>query len=184
MDKNKTVYIKFSVRVDFNSIERMTHQILEQLSLGVDKFIILISSPGGNVLAGISGYNFLRGIPAEVIMHNYGSVDSIATVMYCAGSTRYCVPHATFTLHGVTLDIKSHFTFSEKTLKERVSSLGADREIMSRVIADNTGRDLAIVEHEILEGIVLNSDQALEYGLVHKIKVELFETGAKVIEIV
>ena len=64
-----------------------------------------------------------------------------------------------------------------------MSSLGADREIMSRVIADNTGRDPVLVEHEILEGIVLNSDQALEYGLVHEIKVDLFEKGAKIIEI-
>ena len=57
-----------------------------------------------------------------------------------------------------------------------------DREIFSQVVTDVTGRDHAQVEHDILDGIVLNSEQALEYGLVHEIKTGLFEKGAKVLE--
>jgi ATP-dependent protease ClpP protease subunit len=58
-----------------------------------------------------------------------------------------------------------------------------DREIFSQVVTDVTGRDRVQVERDILDGIVLNSEQALEYGLVHEIKTELFERGAKVLEI-
>ena len=183
MTKTGTVYIRFFVGIDFKTIEVMAQVVLEQLRQGTERFIFLMSSPGGNDMAGITGYNFLKGIPAEVITHNIGSVGSIAAVLFCAGSKRFCTPHSTFILHGITLDVKAHSTFNEKTLEERTSSVRADREIMSRVITDTTGNNYAQVERDILEGIVLNSEQALEYGLVHEIKTELFEKGAKVLEV-
>ena len=145
--------------------------------------MLLISSPGGNVFAGLSGYNFLKGIPAEVVTHNFGSADSIATVIFCAGSTRFCVPHARFLLHGIGFDIANPTRFNEKILDERIKGLRIDRENISKVIADNTGKALADVERDILEGTVLNSEQARQYGLVHEIKTELFERGAEVVEI-
>jgi ATP-dependent Clp protease protease subunit len=183
MTDKVTVYIKFSDYIDTNSVEKMTQLVLEQLSQGVERFVFLMSSPGGHVIAGISAYNFLMGIPAEVITHNYGSVDSIATVLFCAGSKRLCVPYASFTIHGVTLEIKSQTKYNEKKLGEHIASLRTDREIMSRVISGATGMSFSQVDHDILEGIVLNSKQALEYGLVNEIKKELFEKGAKVLDI-
>src|SRR6266516_1891818 len=45
-------------------------------------FYFAISSPGGGVAAGITLYNFLRALPVKIIMHNTGSIDSIATVIF------------------------------------------------------------------------------------------------------
>jgi len=183
MTEKETIYIHFFTGIELNTINRMTKLVLEQMSEGVERFIFLMSSPGGNVFAGLSAYNFLKGIPVEVITHNYGSVDSIAAILFCAGSKRFCVPHARFNLHGATLDIKTPIQYTEKSLDERVKSLRMDREIFSQVVTDATGKDHIQVERDILDGIVLNSEQALEYGLVHEIKIELFEKGAEVFEI-
>ena len=71
MNDKVTIYIKFSSYIDTNSVEKMTQLVLEQLSQGVERFVFLMSSPGGQVIAGISAYNFLMGIPAEVTTHNY-----------------------------------------------------------------------------------------------------------------
>jgi ATP-dependent Clp protease protease subunit len=183
MTNKKTLYIQFFTGIELNAINKMTKLVLEQMREGVERIVFLLSSPGGNVYAGLSAYNFLRGIPVEVVTHNYGSVDSIAAILFCAGAKRLCVPHARFNLHGATLDIKTPIQYSEKLLDERVRSLRMDREIFSQVVTDVTGRDRVQVERDILDGIVLNSEQALEYGLVHEIKTELFERGAKVLEI-
>lgn len=183
MSDVKTVYIRFFAGVNADTIETLTKLIQDQLQEQVDRFVLLLSSPGGNVFAGLSGYNFLKGIPAQVVTHNYGSVDSIAAVLYCAGSRRLCVPHARFLLHGIGFDITTPTRFNEKILDERIKSLRVDRENIASVIADNTGKSLADVERGMLEGTVLNSQQALEYGLVHEIKTELFEKGARVFEI-
>jgi len=183
MSDGKTVYTRFFAGVSADTIEALAKLVQEQLRKKTSRFVVLMSSPGGNVFAGLSGYNFLKGIPAEVVTHNYGSVDSIATVLFCAGSHRLCVPHARFLLHGVGFDVSTPTRFDEKILDERIKGLRIDRENIASVIADNTGRSLADVERDMLEGTVLNSEQALEYGLVHEIKIELFEEGARVFEI-
>jgi len=183
MSDGKTVYIRFFAGVNIDTVETLTKLVQEQLRKKVNRFVLLISSPGGNVFAGLSGYNFLKGIPAEVVTHNYGSVDSIAAVLFCAGSKRLCVPHARFLLHGIGFDITSPTRFNEKILDERIKSLRIDRQNIASVIADNVGKSLAEVESDMLDGTVLNSKQALEYGLVHEIEAKLFEEGAKVFEI-
>ena len=182
-NSKRTVYIKFFLDIDRDTITKLTRVVQEKLEEDVERFVILISSGGGNVFAGLSGYSFLKGILAEVFTHNFGSADSIATVLFCAGTRRFCVPHARFLLHGIGFTVTSPTRFNEKILDERIKGLGVDRENISRVIADNTGRPLSEVEKDILQGTVLNSEQAREYGLVHEIKTELFEKGAEVIEI-
>ncbi len=91
--------------------------------------------------------------------------------------------NARFLLHGISYDVTKPNRFEEKTLDERVRSLRMDRENMSGVIADSTGRPLATVERDILDGTVLNSEQALVYGLVHEIQSVLFEKGSRMFEI-
>lgn len=179
----KTVYIKFFVSVDINSIKKLTEIIQNKLKEGIEQFVLLISSPGGNVFAGISGYNFLKGIPAKVITHNFGSADSIATILFCAGSKRYCVPNARFLLHGIGMDAVN-MRLNEKVIDEFLKGLIVDRKNISKVIADNTSKSVEEVEKNIFDGTVLTSQEALDYGLVHEIKSELFEKGAEIIEII
>jgi len=66
-----------------------------------DVLYFLFSSNGGSVNAGIALYNFLRALPVEIIMHNTGSIDSIATVIFLAADKRYAALHSTFLFHGV-----------------------------------------------------------------------------------
>jgi ATP-dependent Clp protease protease subunit len=155
----------------------------EQLQSDVERFVLPITSPGGGVLAGLTGYSYLKGIPAEVMTHNCGSVDSIAAVLFYAGPHRLCVPHARFLLHGISYDVTEPARFDEKALDECVRSLKMDRENMAVVIADSTGQPPAKVQRDILEATVLRSEQALQYGLVHEIRSELFEKGASILEI-
>ncbi len=183
MSDGKAVYIRFFTGVNANTIEALTKLVQDQLRKKVSRFVLLMSSPGSNVFAGLSGYNFLKGIPAKVVTHNYGSVDSVAAVLFCAGSRRLCVPHARFLLHGIGFDVTAPTRFDEKILDERIKSLRIDRQNIASVIADNIGRSLADAEKDMLEGTALNSQQALEYGLVHEIGTELFEEGARVFEI-
>ena len=61
----KTVYVKFFAGVDENSIKALMNVVEQKLREGATKFVLLISSVGGNVFAGVTGYNFLKGIPAN-----------------------------------------------------------------------------------------------------------------------
>lgn len=180
--ERKTAYIRFFADVDGNSVARLIGAVEQKLKEGVERFVVLLASPGGRVFAGVSAYNFLKGIPAEVVTHNFGNTDSIATIIYCAGSRRYCVPQARFLLHGIGFDVQNA-RFDEKLLDERLKDLKTDRENISRIIAGACGKPLEKIEQDILQGTVLNADQAVEYGLVHEIRQQLFEAGVEIIAI-
>ncbi|MFQ6093374.1 MAG: ClpP family protease [bacterium] len=177
------VHIRFFASVSPKTADSLMRVIDAKLKEGAERFVILISSGGGNVFSGITLYNYLRGIPAQVETHNFGSVDSVAVVLFCAGSKRFCVPHARFLLHGIGFDVKKPTRFDEKILDERLKGIRIDRQNIARVIAENSSKSVEEVERDMFTGITLNPEQAKEYGLVHEIRSELFEKGAEVITI-
>jgi ATP-dependent protease ClpP protease subunit len=155
----------------------------QKMKQGMGDFIILISSPGGSVIHGLSAYNYLRGLPASITTHNFGSVDSIGIVLFCAGSKRLSVPQARFLLHGVNAQFSGNQNLEEKQLEESLKGLRIDIENIAKVIAANTGKSVKDVIDAMLERTTLNSEEARSWGLVHEIKSELFEAGSEVVSI-
>ncbi len=183
MAANQTFYIKFFAPVVPESVAALMQIVDNKLKQGAKKLGLLISSPGGDVFQGLSAYNFLRGIPFEITTHNFGSADSIGVVLFCSGSRRLSVPHARFLLHGVQCNFHQPVSLEEKQLEERLKGLQIDMGNIARVIADTVRKDKEKVLDDMLNRTTLYPEQAVEYGLVHEIKSELFEPGAEVISI-
>ncbi len=155
----------------------------QRMKQGVREFILLVSSPGGSVVHGLSAYNYLKGLPVSITTHNFGSVDSIGIVVYCAGSKRLSVPQARFLFHGVNVQFRGDQNLDEKLLEERLGGLRIDVENIAGVIAASTGKKTEDITGAMIERMVLNPEQAQAWGLVHEIKSELFEAGSDVIAI-
>lgn len=183
MNNQKVTYINFYNPIIPPSVGALMQTIQNLLQQKVEKIVLLISSPGGEVAAGLSLYNFLKGIPVQIETHNYGSVDSVALVVFCAGQKRYCVPNARFLMHGIGFNIPQPTRFEEKHLDEKMKGLKMDKANIVKVIAENCKKTAKDISDDILEVKVLNPEEAKEYGLVHEIKKELFPKGAQVITI-
>lgn len=181
---NNTAYIKFFTGLNEGSVNALMSAVQQKLAQGANEIVLLISSPGGSVSYGLSAYNFLKGVAAKVVTHNFGSVDSMAVVLFCAGGRRFSVPHARFLLHGVAVTLAQGVRLEEKQVEEHLKSLKIDIENIAGVIAANTGRLEEKVAQDILNRTTLNPEQALEYGLVHEIKEELLPAGANLLPIV
>ena len=182
MSKKPTV-IKFFAPVIEITINTLMDAIDQGMKEGVSHFTILISSPGGSVFHGLSAYNYLRGLPVTVTTHNFGSVDSIAAILFCGGSKRFSVPQARFLLHGVSAMFQNE-RLEEKQVEERLKGLKIDIENIAKVIAANTSaKTIDDIKNAMLERTTLNSEQAKAWGLIHEIKSELFEIGSEVIPI-
>lgn len=179
----KSCTIKFFKGVDEGSINALMTIVEQKLREKVNRFVLLISTPGGTVYHGLAAYNFLKGIPADVITHNFGSVDSIGVVLYCAGGKRYSVPHARFLLHGVQAQFQQGASLEEKQLEERLKGLQIDIRNIARVIAANTGKTEEEVTRAMLDRTTLDPEAAKVWGLVHETKSDLFEIGEEVISI-
>ncbi|HOK79783.1 MAG TPA: ATP-dependent Clp protease proteolytic subunit [bacterium] len=179
----KNVVIKFFAPVMDASINALMNAIDQKMREGVSRFTILISSPGGSVFHGLSAYNYLKGIPAEIITHNFGSVDSIGVVLFCAGKARLSVPQARFLLHGVSVAFRQNENLEEKQLEERLKGLRMDIENIAKIISSNSNKSVSEIINAMLERTTLNPQQAIEWGLVHEIVPELYESGSEVISI-
>jgi ATP-dependent protease ClpP protease subunit len=179
----KPVVIRFFAPVIDATVNALMNAIDQRMKQGAKEFIILVSSPGGSVVHGLSAYNYLKGLPASITTHNFGSVDSIGIVIYCAGSRRLSVPQARFLFHGVNVQFRGEQNLDEKLLEERLRGLRIDVENIARVIAANIGKNTKDITDAMIERMVLNPEQAQSWGLVHQIKSELFEAGSEVIAI-
>lgn len=183
MAANDQFYVKFFAPVMADSIGALMQIVEGKLKQGYRRMNLLISCTGGDVFQGISAYNFLRGIPLELTTHNFGSADSMGVVLFCAGELRLSVPHARFLLHGATANFSRPMQLEEKQLEEKLKSMQIDMGNIARVIADTVGRDRDEVVLDMLNRTALFPEQAMEYGLVHEIRSELFGEGAEVYSI-
>ena len=179
----KETYIRFMAPVIPVTIDQLMKTIDQKLHQKYERINLLISSPGGSVFHGLSVYNFLKGAPIEVYTYNFGSVDSIGVVIYCAGSKRFCVPHARFLIHGVKMNFNGQMSFDEFQIHEHLKSVQIDQKNIARVIADNTSKGADVIEKDMHDRKTLNPSDAKDYGLVHEIKSELFPANSEFISI-
>jgi ATP-dependent protease ClpP protease subunit len=180
---NRPTVIQFFAPVIDITINALLTAFNQRMAQGQREFILLISTPGGSVFHGLSAYNLIRGLPANVTTHNFGSVDSIGVVLFCGGKRRLSVPQARFLLHGVSAGFEGPVNLEEKQLDERLKGLRIDIENIAKVVAANTGKSVADVVQAMHDRTTLNPEEAKEWGLVHEVKSELFPDGSEVIPI-
>jgi len=178
----KPIVIRFFAPVIDITINTLMSEIDQRMKQGATEFVVLVSSPGGSVFHGLSAYTYLKGLPVSIITHNFGSVDSIGVVLFCAGGKKFSVPPARFLLHGISAGFRNE-RLEEPQLEERLKGLKIDIENIAKVIAENTGKTVDDIAKAMLERTTLNPDEAKSWGLVHDIKSELFEPGSEVISI-
>ncbi len=178
----KRVVIKFFAPVISDTVHDLLDAVDAHMKDGAREFVILMSTPGGNVHFGLSAYNYLQGLPVKIITHNFGSVDSIGLVLFCSGEVRYSVPQASFLLHGVSCGFQNE-SLEEKELEERLKGIRIDSENIAKVIAASSGLAVDEVVDMMFERTTLDADEAKERGIIHDIKAELFGEGEEVISI-
>jgi hypothetical protein len=79
--------------------------------------------------------------------------------------------------------LKQGASLEEKQLEERLKGLKIDMGNIARVIADIAKKDKDKVIQDMLNRTKLYPEQAIEYGIVHEIKSELFPPGSEIISI-
>ena len=177
----KEAYIRFMAPVTSQTSDQLIRIVDDKIRNGYDKIHLMISSPGGSVFHGLSLYNFLYGIPLKVDTYNFGSVDSIGVILFCAGENRYSVPNARFLIHGVSLTYQGQglTTFDEKMLDEQLKGLQIDQSNIAKIIAFTTQKNEDDIKQAMHDRTTLTPDQAKEYGLVTEIKDTLMPANAE-----
>ncbi len=148
-----------------------------------DTLYFLFASGGGFVNAGIVFHNFLRSLPAKVVMHNMGAIDSIATCIFLAGTERYACPHSSFLFHGVEWTFSQPTSVPANKLAEFSSQLRQDEQKMSNIYTERTKLTESEVRELFMQGESKAPAFAKEKEIIHDIRNIIVPQGAPFVTI-
>ena len=133
-----------------------------------DKDISLyINSPGGSVSSGFAIYDTMNYIKCDVSTICVGMAASMGAFLLSAGAkgTRFALPNSEIMIHqplggmqGQASDIKIHADHILRT-----------RERLNRILSQNTGRPLDVIERDTERDNFMTAEEAAEYGLIDKV---------------
>ena len=143
-------------------------QLLYLESTDPDKDISLyINSPGGSITAGMAIYDTMNYIKCDVSTICVGMAASMGAFLLSAGAKgkRYALPNSEIMIHqplggfqGQATDIKIH--------ADRIIKIKKD---LNRILAENTGKPLEVIQKDTERDNFMTAQEALEYGLVDKV---------------
>lgn len=147
------------------------------------RLYFLLSSTGGSVDAGIVLYNYLRSLPVELIMHNVGSIDSIANVVFLAAETRLASPHSSFLLHGINWGSGQGSQLSYVQLQETLSDFRSKEEKLIGIITQRTQISKAELRRLFRQGESKDLEFALARGIIQDVKEPKIPLGDNVLSL-
>ena len=160
--------IMLNDQVDNASASVIIAQLLYLEGQDPDKDIsFYINSPGGSVSAGLAIYDTMQYIKCDVSTICMGMAASMGAFLLSAGAKgkRLALPNSEIMIHqplgqaqGQATDILIHASHIEKT-----------RANLNKILADNTGKPLEIIEKDTERDNFMSAQEALEYGLIDKV---------------
>ena len=175
-------YIVFIADVQAVQVAKLRTAITEAANNKNDIYL-MISSGGGNVAEGLGLAAFMRALPVEITTHNVSQIDSIAGVIFAAGTKRYSNASATFMFHGVSMHYEKQ-DMSESQLKEQYSQIVRLRESIATAITNYTGVSIADIHALMASGAsILSAQDALSKTIVHEVREAKIPLRSQVISI-
>lgn len=160
--------IMLNDQVDNASASVIIAQLLYLEGQDPDKDIsFYINSPGGSVSAGLAIYDTMQYIKCDVSTICMGMAASMGAFLLSAGAKgkRYALPNSEIMIHqplgqaqGQATDILIHASHIEKT-----------RANLNKILAENTGKPLEVIEKDTERDNFMSATEAMEYGLIDKV---------------
>ena len=131
---------------------------------------LYINSPGGSVSAGLAIYDTMNYIKCDVSTICIGLAASMGAFLLSSGAKgkRYALANSEIMIHqplggaqGQASDIKIQ---AEHILKIKAK--------MNRILSENTGKPVEIIERDTDRDNYLSADEALSYGLIDRVYVK------------
>ena len=128
---------------------------------------IYINSPGGSVMAGFAIYDTMQLVRPDISTICVGMSASMGAFLLAGGTKgkRYALPNAELMIHqpmggaqGQASDIK---ITADHILKLR--------DKLNRILAENTGQKLEVIEKDTDRDNYMTAEEAAAYGLIDKV---------------
>ena len=128
---------------------------------------LYINSPGGSVTAGLAIYDTMQYVKCDVSTICIGMAASMGAFLLSGGAKgkRLALPNAEIMIHQPSGGAQGQATeiniVAEQILKTR--------EKLNRILAENTGKPLEVIERDTERDHYMTAEEAKEYGLIDQV---------------
>lgn len=128
---------------------------------------IYINSPGGMVTAGLAILDTMNYIKPDICTICVGMAASMAAVLLSSGTKgkRYVLPNAEVMIHQPLGGAQGQAS----DIKITADHIIEIRERLNKILAENSGQPLEVIEKDTERDNYLSATAAVEYGLVDKV---------------
>lgn len=150
-----------------NTANTVVAQLLYLDSLNNNDISLYINSPGGSITAGMAIYDTMNFIKSDVSTICVGMSASMAAFILATGKKgkRFILPNAEVMIHQPLGGVQGQAT-EIKIVAERILKL---KKKLNMILAKATGKDLETINNDTERDYFMDSDEALDYGIVDKI---------------
>ena len=159
--------IILSGEIDDNLSNIIVAQLLYLDSINNDDISLYINSPGGSITAGMAIYDTMNFVKSNVSTICIGMAASMGAFLLSSGfkGKRYCLSNSEVMIHQPLGGAQGQAT-EIKIAAERILKL---KKKLNNILSINTGKDINTIERDTERDYFLDSNEALEYGLIDKI---------------
>lgn len=162
--------IMLSGPIDDNVANSVIAQLLFLDAQDPEKDIYLyINSPGGSVSAGLAIYDTMNFVKSDIQTIVLGMAASMGSFLLSSGTKgkRFALPNAEIMIHQPLGGAQGQATEIEIAARHILNT----RERLNKILAENTGQPLQIIERDTDRDNFMSAEEAKEYGLIDEVMV-------------
>ena len=159
--------------------DHMANLVVAQLlfleSENPDKDIALyINSPGGSVSAGLSIYDTMQFIKADVSTMCVGQAASMGAILLAGGAKgkRYALPHSRMMIHQPLAGFQGQASDIDIHAREVLET----RDRLNRILSKHTGQTVEKIGRDTERDNFMGGEAAVSYGLIDRVMERRGET--------
>jgi len=129
---------------------------------------LYINSPGGVTTSGMAILDTMNLVEPDIVTYCIGQAASMAAILLAAGKRgkRYSLPYARILIH------QPHATGlggQAADIDIQARDILRTREVLNKIMADTTGQPIEKIERDMDRDYIMDSRQALEYGIIDRV---------------
>lgn len=171
----------FSGMIDDDGVTRLAAAFNLAVNEGCDEVHLCFSSLGGYVHSGIYLYNHIRALPLKVVVHNAGTIASIAVAVFLAAEERYCSQHGVFMIHPTSLSPQAGMTAA--LLQSSLFGALADDQRTEDILRQRANIPDGILADRRTKDVHITPGEAVTYGLVQAVREFTLPQGHQILQV-
>ena len=124
---------------------------------------LYIDSPGGSVTAGLSIYDVMQAVSADIHTVCVGTAASMAAGLFAAGDRREILRHGEVMIHDPL--VSGGISGSALTVQDKSDRLMAKRKVLSGILAEHTGKSVKQIYKVTAKDTYFGAEEAVAFGL-------------------